>query len=107
MSWEDEGDPQRREGLGIKERTRTERPKKYKVLLHNDDYTTMEFVVHVLMHHFHKNHAEATHVMLKIHHSGKGVAGIYTKDMAQTKVRQVTAEARVAGMPLKLSMEPE
>jgi ATP-dependent Clp protease adaptor protein ClpS len=85
---------------------RTKRPRRWKVLLHNDDFTTMDFVVHVLMTHFHKSPPEATHIMLQVHHKGVGVAGIYPKDDAETKVAEVMAEARENGMPLLLTTEP-
>jgi ATP-dependent Clp protease adaptor protein ClpS len=85
---------------------RTKRPRRWKVLLHNDDFTTMDFVVHVLMTHFHKSPPEATHVMLQVHHKGVGVAGTYPKDDAETKVAEVMAEARENGMPLLLTTEP-
>lgn len=90
-----------------KERRDTERPKRWKVLLHNDDYTTMEYVIHVLMTHFHKAEAEATHVMLQVHHKGVGVAGVYPRDIAETKVFEVGEEARANGMPLLLTTEAE
>ena len=85
----------------------TRRPRLWKVLLHNDDYTTMDFVVHVLVEHFEKSIAEATHVMLQVHRKGKGLAGVYTRDVAETKIELVTAHAREEGFPLKLTMEPE
>ncbi len=87
-------------------RHRTKRPKRWKVLLHNDDFTSMDFVVHVLMKHFHKSPPEATLVMLQVHHKGVGIAGIYPKDAAETKVAEVMAEARENGMPLLLTLEP-
>ncbi len=90
-----------------REGRRTKRPRRHKVLLHNDDYTTMEFVVSVLVRHFSKSVAEATHVMLQVHHRGVGVAGVYPKDVAESKVAAVTEEAMEEGHPLKLSTEPE
>lgn len=99
--------PERDDGLAIAERPQTKRPRKYVVVFHNDDYTTMEFVVEVLMEHFHKSAAEATHIMLQVHQKGVGVAGVYPKDVAETKVAEVTAEARDQGMPLLLTLEPE
>lgn len=91
----------------VEERQTAKRPRRWKVLLHNDDYTTMEFVVYVLMRHFGRSHAEATHVMLQVHHKGVGIAGVYSKDVAETKVAEVTVEARGSGMPLQLTTEPE
>ena len=67
----------------------------------------MEFVIDVLMKFFHKSETEATHIMLSVHHKGHGVAGVYTKDVAETKVAQVTDYAKEQGMPLRLSVEPE
>jgi ATP-dependent Clp protease adaptor protein ClpS len=99
-------DFERDEELGIEERRKTRRPRKWKVLLHNDDFTTMEFVVHVLMTHFHRSAAEATHIMLQVHRKGIGVAGVYTKEVAETKVAEVMDEARENGMPLKVTAEP-
>lgn len=81
--------------------------RRYKVLLHNDDYTTMEFVVLVLMKFFFKSETEATHIMLSVHHTGHGVAGCYTRDVAETKVDQVMTYAREQGMPLLVTAEPE
>ncbi|MBK6768509.1 MAG: ATP-dependent Clp protease adaptor ClpS [Ardenticatenales bacterium] len=77
------------------------------MILHNDDYTTMAFVIHVLQSHFGKTAAEATHVMLQVHHKGSGVAGIYPRDVAETKVEVVTEEARANGMPLLVEAEPD
>ena len=79
----------------------------YRVLLHNDDYTTMEFVIWVLQEVFHKTESQATHLMLTIHHKGLGVAGVYTRDLAETKVAQVTEFAREHGMPLMTTTEPD
>ncbi|RMF82266.1 MAG: ATP-dependent Clp protease adapter ClpS [Nitrospirae bacterium] len=89
-----------------RERTRLRPPPMYKVLLHNDDYTTMEFVVEVLMHVFHMDGARAYQVMMQVHREGIGVAGVYTREVAETKVAQVTAHARREGHPLKCTMEP-
>lgn len=89
------------------QRDQIEEPRKYKVLLLNDHYTTMEFVVQVLKTVFRHSSAQATRVMLHIHNSGVGVAGIYTKDIAETRVAQVHAMAREHGHPLQCDMEPE
>jgi ATP-dependent Clp protease adaptor protein ClpS len=86
---------------------KVEKVRRWKVILHNDDYTTMEFVVMVLMKFFHKSETEATHIMLSVHHKGQGVAGLYTKDVAETKVDQVQSYAKEQGMPLRLTAEPE
>jgi len=106
MRWDDP-EAEREEGTATAAKPRTRRPRRFRVLLHNDDFTTMEFVVHVLSAHFHKPPAEATQIMLQVHHKGIGVAGVYPKDVAETKVAEVTAEARAAGMPLLLTLEPE
>lgn len=92
-------------GLATERRERTSRPRRHRVLLHNDDFTTMEFVVEVLVRHFHKPPAEAIHVMLQVHHKGNGTAGVYPREVAETKVAEVTAEARGAGFPLLLTTE--
>jgi len=93
--------------LSTETEKRVEKVRRYKVLFHNDDYTTMEFVVLVLIKFFHKSETEATHIMLSVHHKGHGVAGVYTKDVAETKVAQVHDFAKEHGMPLRLSVEPE
>ncbi|MCE7938529.1 ATP-dependent Clp protease adapter ClpS [bacterium] len=100
-------DPRHDAQVAVEDRTRAERPRRWKVVLHNDDYTTMAFVVHVLVTHFDKSPAEATHVMLQVHHKGSGVAGVYPRDVAETKVADVTAEARANEMPLKVTAEAE
>jgi ATP-dependent Clp protease adaptor protein ClpS len=104
-------DPREREDregdLATERKSKVEKVRRYKVLFHNDDYTTMEFVVLVLMKFFHKTETEATHIMLSVHHKGHGVAGVYTKDVAETKVDQVHDYAKEHGMPLRLTVEPE
>ena len=84
-----------------------EEPKKYKVFLLNDDYSTMDFVIDVLTRVFRKNIDEATKIMLNIHNNGKDVCGIYTHEIASTKVAQVKTLAREKGFPLKAIMEEE
>jgi ATP-dependent Clp protease adaptor protein ClpS len=100
-------DPRHDEDVDVDERRKTAIPRKYKVIFHNDDYTTMEYVVEVLRRFFHKNETEALHVMLTVHKRGKAVAGVYPRDVAETKVAQVTSDARERGHPLLLTAEPE
>jgi ATP-dependent Clp protease adaptor protein ClpS len=80
-------------------------PRMFRVLLHNDDYTTMEFVVQILQRVFHRSFAEATQIMLHVHRNGIGVAGVYTREVAETKVAVVDAMARHYEYPLKCTME--
>lgn len=80
-------------------------PPQFKVLLHNDDYTTMEFVVQVLQSVFHRSHSDATQIMLHIHRTGIGVAGVFTHELAETKVAVVEALARQNEYPLKCTIE--
>ena len=84
---------------------RLDEPKMYRVILHNDHYTTMEFVVAVLMKIFHKSAAEATKIMLDVHKKGKGLCGVYICDIAMTKVAQVAKMAKEHEYPLKCSYE--
>lgn len=88
-------------------RKRLGRPRLWKVLLHNDDFTTMEFVVAVLKSIFHKSESDATALMLHIHRHGVGVAGIYTREIAETKVQETMQAAEEAEYPLLCTMEPE
>lgn len=97
--------PDFREELESKVEEDLQEPPMYKVLLHNDDYTTMEFVVQVLQTVFHKSPAEATHIMLMVHKSGVGVCGIFTAEVAETKVELVQHLAKKNGFPLQCSME--
>ena len=87
--------------------TRTKKPSLYKVLLLNDDYTPMEFVIHVLERFFSKGREEATRIMLHVHQKGVGVCGVYTFEVAETKVTQVMDFARGNGQPLQCTMEKE
>ncbi len=80
-------------------------PPMYRVVLHNDDYTTMEFVVEVLMNIFHKTFEDATRIMLNVHKTGFGVCGIYTYEIAETKVEILHDLAKQRGFPLKSSIE--
>jgi len=82
-----------------------EEPPMYKVLLHNDDYTTMDFVVEILKTVFHKSEEEATRIMLHVHYNGIGVCGVYPAEIAETKVEIVHSLARQHGFPLRCSME--
>ncbi|GAB4279635.1 MAG: ATP-dependent Clp protease adapter ClpS [Candidatus Rifleibacteriota bacterium] len=100
-------DQQPQRGVMEKTRQKTARPSKYRVYLLNDDYTTMEFVVEVLESIFGKSKMEATQIMLHVHRNGKGLAGVYARDIAETKVAQVHTLARDNGFPLKCDMEKE
>ena len=95
------------EDVDLEDKPTSSVPKRYKVIFHNDDYTTQEFVVHVLQRFFHKGEAEARHIMLTVHFKGAAVAGVYTRDVAETKTQQVMDLAREHGMPLLLTNEPE
>jgi ATP-dependent Clp protease adaptor protein ClpS len=102
-----DGAPERDESIAVRERPTTRAPRRFRVLLHNDDYTAMEFVIDVLVRFFERTVTEATQIMLQVHQSGVGVAGTYTRDEAETRVERVTAEARAHGYPLVLTAEPE
>lgn len=88
-------------------KVQTKRPPMYKVILLNDDYTPMEFVVTVLEQIFRRPHADALNVMLEVHQKGAGTAGIYTRDVAETKADQVVEYARINDYPLQCTLEPE
>jgi len=93
-------------GVALEERTRTKKPPMYKVLLHNDDYTTKEFVVFVLQSVFQRGETDALAIMTHVHSQGVGVAGVYTFEIAETKVQKTMQLARTNEYPLQLSIEP-
>ncbi len=96
------------DGLAVQEnRPKLQRPKLYKVILLNDDYTPMEFVVILLERFFRKTREEATRIMLHVHQKGMAVCGVFTREVAETKVRQVLDFARENQHPLQCTMEPE
>lgn len=82
-------------------------PQMFKVLLHNDDYTSMDFVVEVLIGIFHKTHAQAEQIMLQIHEKGKAICGVYSFEIAQTKAQQVKQKAKQNGFPLLATIEKD
>jgi len=82
-------------------------PKKYKVFLLNDDYTSMEFVIDILMSIFHKSYEQAQDIMLEVHKNDRGLCGVYTYEIAETKVMQVKRKAKDNGFPLKATLEEE
>ncbi len=94
-------------GVATKTKDKLQTPRMYKVVMHNDDYTTMEFVVLVLQKFFNKNHAESQSIMLEVHTRGFGICGVYTYEVAESKVAKVIKYARENGHPLKCSTEPE
>lgn len=101
MSFETQGQTEETTIFGL------DKPKRYKVLMHNDDYTSMEFVVEVLTTIFRKSEAEAVQLMHKIHTEGKAICGVYTLEIAETKVAQTIELARDNGFPLRCTMEEE
>ncbi|NQW10685.1 MAG: ATP-dependent Clp protease adapter ClpS [Alphaproteobacteria bacterium] len=94
-------------GVVVKTRTKTKKPSMYKVIMLNDDYTPMEFVVHVLERFFSKNRDEATRIMLHVHQRGVGVCGVFTYEVAETKVTQVMDFARQHNHPLQCTLEKD
>lgn len=95
-----------KESVKSREITDIREPEKYNVLIHNDDFTTMDLVVYILEHVFFKSKSEALALMLKVHHSEKAVVGTYTYDIARSKADKATAIARENGAPLRLSVVP-
>ena len=102
-------DPKLREGILTESHTdeRVENPRLWRVLLHNDDFTTQEFVVWILETVFHMPHAEAFAVMMHVHQAGIGVAGLFTRDVAETKVKATRQLAEQHEFPLLVTLEPE
>ena len=98
-----------KEQSSVKERQRTglREPRRYKVYIHNDDFTTMDFVVKFLKVVFFKSEAEAQTIMLNVHHSDKGLVGVYSYDVAVSKMRLATQMARDEGFPLRITVVPE
>jgi ATP-dependent Clp protease adaptor protein ClpS len=92
--------------IAVKPRNVVRQPRRFGVVLHNDDYTTMEFVVLVLTRLFGKSETEASRIMLEVHHRGRGLAGVYSRDVAESKVDQVEELARSEGYPLRCTAEP-
>ena len=92
-------------GTAVKDRV--EKPRNFKVVLHNDDYMTMEFVIWILIEVFRKTQVEATRIMLTVHRNRKGVAGIYSREIAETKAALAMEHAKAAGYPLLAETEPE
>ena len=100
-------DPDIRESVSTETMEDVREPSMYRVLLHNDDYTTMEFVVEILMVVFNKTAETATEIMLNVHKKGVGICGVYTYEVAETKVGTVSRLAKEHGFPLKCTMEEE
>ena len=100
-------DPQSEGDVATETEKKVEKPRLYKVLMHNDDYTTMEFVVIVLKSIFHHPEAKAVEIMLNVHHQGVGVAGVYTHEIAETKAAKVAQLAQENEFPLRCSLEPQ
>jgi ATP-dependent Clp protease adaptor protein ClpS len=102
-----QGDPRESILTESRDELKLERPRMWRVLLHNDDYTTQEFVVWVLETVFRKPRAEAFTIMMSVHRSGLGVAGVYTHDVAETKMKTTRQMAEEQEFPLLVTMEPE
>jgi ATP-dependent Clp protease adaptor protein ClpS len=100
-------DPTREGGLATEVRKKVSRPERYKVILYNDDFTPMEFVVMVLQRVFGKSPAAATQIMLQIHRAGLGIAGVFVLEVAETKVTAVHKLAEERGHPLRAGVEKE
>jgi ATP-dependent Clp protease adaptor protein ClpS len=106
MSADHDREEDGKSGIAVAQKAKVQRPRPWKVLMHNDDYTTMEFVVHILQKYFHKTRQEAQAVMLEIHTRGAGVCGIFTYEVAESKKEKAMKYARESGHPLKCTIEP-
>jgi len=93
--------------VAVRPRHDVRAPRRFRVVLHNDDFTSMEFVVDVLIRYFQKSETQANRIMLEVHTRGTGIAGVYSRDVAETRVAQVTELARAEGFPLRLTTEPD
>jgi ATP-dependent Clp protease adaptor protein ClpS len=100
-------DFEREEAVVTESKPRLKKPPLYKVLLHNDDYTSMEFVVFILRSIFQRSEVDAVRIMLLVHNQGVGVAGVYTYEIAEAKIAKVTTLAREQEFPLLCSLEPD
>jgi ATP-dependent Clp protease adaptor protein ClpS len=98
--------PEESGGAAIEEDVETKEPPKMAVILHNDDYTTMEFVIEVLIRFFRRTPEESVKIMLSVHERGSGVAGVYPAEIAETKVSQVHEYSKASGFPLRATLEP-
>lgn len=105
--WEDDPSEDSDTGVATETKRKVEKPPLYKVLLHNDDYTSMDFVVFILMSIFHKDEPNARRIMLEVHNRGVGVAGVFTFEIAESKINKVTALARAHEFPLLCTMEQD
>jgi ATP-dependent Clp protease adaptor protein ClpS len=105
--WEADNDSEHDVGVVTESQKQVKKPPLYKVLLHNDDYTTMEFVVYILQTVFHKSEPDAVRIMLAVHQQGVGVAGVFTYEIAEAKVNKVTELARAKEFPLLCTLEEE
>ena len=94
-------------GIAVKSRTKPKKPAMYKVLMLNDDYTPMEFVIHVLEQFFNRGHEDATRIMLHVHQKGVGVCGVYTYEVAETKINQTMELAQQHQHPLQCTIEKD
>ena len=100
-------DRQRQGGTQLKERPKTKKPPLYKVLLHNDDYTTREFVVLILRDVFRRSESDSVQIMMHVHNNGIGIAGVYTHEVAEAKIEKSMNLARKFEFPLQLTLEAE